>query len=405
MVVQNRFVWRPDPESDIASSSECGMWNAAQLPRSVLSGILIVTWISQCISPANAADWLLCINQPDPPELLVETVTDWPLSQNAETGSWVRKNSEEQSQSPELSRIRLLGISSAETHQTILPLSQLSPEAVFGHTSHLAETDESLRWIVPAACSDTCTAIDAPIPWSRWDDETSAFQFAMHDFATLIRNLDNDFLSLWELENVAFVGAGLGLSLGLRGSADAGVREYVAQHPGRWGKFSDTLGVLGNTETQIAGMALLYGYAFQRRDDELMNFTRLMIRSYTLTGLSSLVVKGIANTDRPSDRWNNGHFGFPSAHVSTSFAIAATIEEYYGPQAGIPAYLVAGMIGWSRIDQRDHDLSDVIFGAVLGYAIAKSIAGQELRGDSRIRVLPWTDLGNRTLGAMWEVEF
>jgi membrane-associated phospholipid phosphatase len=136
-----------------------------------------------------------------------------------------------------------------------------------------------------------------------------------------------------------------------------------------------------------------------------MDFTRLLARSYTMTGLSTLLIKGITNTDRPSDTWNNGHFGFPSAHAATSFAIAATIEEYYGPEAGLPAYLMAGLIGWSRIDDRDHDLSDVVFGAVLGYAIAKSIAGQELRGDSRIRMCPWMEPGNRTVGALCEIEF
>ena len=70
--------------------------------------------------------------------------------------------------------------------------------------------------------------------------------------------------------------------------------------------------------------------------------------------------------------------------------MAATIEEYYGPEYGLPAYLLAGTISWSRIDDRDHDVSDVVFGAVLGYVIGKSVAGRELRGDSRIQFFPWT---------------
>lgn len=243
------------------------------------------------------------------------------------------------------------------------------------------------------------------LPWSRFDERLTPWEFIEHDFGVLFHNLDDDFRHFWELENVLFTGAGLGLAIGLRGSVDDDVRDYTAEHPQRWGGFSDTLSLFGNAEVQIAGIGLMYGYAYHNRDSELMNFTRLLIRSYTLTGLSTLVIKGIANTDRPTDSWNNGNFGFPSAHVSLSFAFAATIEEYYGPRAGIPAYLTASLIGWSRLDQRDHDLSDVVFGAVLGYAIAKSIAGQELRNDSRIRMFPWTDPVRNNYGAMFEFDF
>jgi membrane-associated phospholipid phosphatase len=287
-----------------------------------------------------------------------------------------------------------------------LPVLKLSPEDVFGTKRKLLEHREPVELVTCAgSCSDSCTMTKSAIPWSRWDDELTACGFATHDVVTLFRNLDDDFVGLWKLKNVAFVGTGLGVALGLRGSIDGDVREYTAEHPKRWGGFSDALSVVGNTGTQVAGMALLYGYAYHQRDDELMDFTRLLVRNYTMTGLSTLVIKGVANTSRPSENWVGGHFGFPSAHTATSFAIAATIEEYYGPEAGIPAYLTAGLIGWSRIDKRDHDLSDVVFGAVLGYAIAKSISGRELRGDSRIRMCPWVDPASRSVGTLWEVEF
>lgn len=258
--------------------------------------------------------------------------------------------------------------------------------------------------VTAETCSVGC-GCGGSLPWSRFDECLKPWEFIEHDFGVLFHNLDDDFRNFWELENVLFTGAGLGLALGLRGSVDDDVREYTAEHPRRWGRLSDTLSVLGNAEVQIAGIGLMYGYAYHNRNSELMDFTRLLVRSYTLTGLSTLAIKGIANTDRPTDTWNNGNYGFPSAHVSLSFAFAATVEEYYGPRAGIPAYITASLIGWSRLDERDHDLSDVVFGAVLGYAIAKSIAGQELRNDSRIRMFPWTDPVRNNYGAMFEFDF
>ncbi|MDG2391254.1 MAG: phosphatase PAP2 family protein [Planctomycetaceae bacterium] len=268
----------------------------------------------------------------------------------------------------------------------------------------ISESEQSCCHVIQRPVCTQCS-LCRELPLSRFDECLTPWEFLANDSVTLLHNLDDDFIDLWQPENILFTSAGLGLALGMRGSVDDDVREYTRENPRRWGKFSETLGVMGNAEVQVAGIGLLYGYAWHTRDSELMNFTRLLIRSYALTGLSTMAIKAATNTDRPSDSWNDGEYGFPSAHVSLSFAIAATVEEYYGPRAGIPAYLTASLIGWSRIDERDHDLSDVVFGAVLGYAIAKSVAGKELRNDSRIRMFPWTDPVANTYGTMFEFDF
>lgn len=241
--------------------------------------------------------------------------------------------------------------------------------------------------------------------WSTFGRGMSWGEFVRNDAKMAFFSLEDDFRAFWKPRNVLFVGTGLGLGIALRQSVDDDTRGYVNRHPRRWSSFTESLGIMGNTEYQIAAIFALYGYSYRTENAELMEFTQLLIRSYTLTGLSTVVIKVIANTERPSTQWMNGEFGFPSAHSSTSFAIAATIEEFYGPRAGIPAYLLAGLIGWSRIDEQDHDVSDVVFGAVLGYAIAKSVAGHHLRGDSRIQFFPWTDPNRGTYGAMFEVDY
>jgi len=271
-------------------------------------------------------------------------------------------------------------------------------------TNLISGSENSCCNVIERSICSKCAACNQ-LPWSRFDECLTPWEFLANDSGVLLHNFDDDFIDFWQPENILFTSAGLGLALGLRGSIDDDVREYTREHPQRWGKFSDTLGVMGNAEVQVAGIGLLYSYAWHTRDSELIDFTRLLIRSYALTGLSTLAIKAVANTDRPTDSWNNGEYGFPSGHVSLSFAIAATVEEYYGPRAGIPAYVTASLIGWSRLDERDHDLSDVVFGAVLGYAIAKSVAGKELRNDPRIRMFPWTDPVSNTYGTMFEFDF
>jgi membrane-associated phospholipid phosphatase len=48
-------------------------------------------------------------------------------------------------------------------------------------------------------------------------------------------------------------------------------------------------------------------------------------------------------------------------------------ERHYGWKLGVPAYLVAGIVGASRIDQDKHYLSDVLAGATLGYIVGRTV--------------------------------
>lgn len=201
------------------------------------------------------------------------------------------------------------------------------------------------------------------------------------------------------------MGAATAAAIALRQDADDQVRQDTASNPKRWGRGSEILGKFGDATYQVPVLLALYGYTLHQDDVELHHFTSSLFSAYTLTGLSTVAIKGIVNSDRPSDDWNDGQFGFPSFHTSSSFAIAAVIDEYHGPKAGLPAYAMAGLIGWSRIDERDHDLSDVIFGAALGYVIGKSVSGRHLYGDSRVRILPFTHPTEGSAGLMLDCPF
>jgi len=77
-------------------------------------------------------------------------------------------------------------------------------------------------------------------------------------------------------------------------------------------------------------------------------------------------LKRITNKERP----NGGDYSFPSGHTSAAFTGAGFIEKRYGLKVGIPAYILASYVGWSRVYSNHHDYYDVLAGALLGIGSA-----------------------------------
>jgi hypothetical protein len=225
------------------------------------------------------------------------------------------------------------------------------------------------------------------------------------DLGEFLPLLKGDARGVVNWNNAAILGGALAAAIAIRQDLDGDVRNNTARYPQRWGNGSETLGDVGDARYQVPVLLAIYGVSVRRDDQELHEFSTALISAYTINGLSTLAIKGIANTGRPSDAWNGGQFGFPSFHASSSFTIASVVDEYYGYKAGLPAYALAGLISWSRIDQRDHDLSDVVFGAALGYVIGHSVAGRHLCGNSRVRLLPYVHPTDGTSGLMVDLSF
>lgn len=67
---------------------------------------------------------------------------------------------------------------------------------------------------------------------------------------------------------------------------------------------------------------------------------------------------------------------FPSGHTSAAAQGAAYLQFRYGSAYGIPAYALAAVVGYSRVEARHHYWHDVAAGAALAtgiqYAITKN---------------------------------
>jgi membrane-associated phospholipid phosphatase len=90
--------------------------------------------------------------------------------------------------------------------------------------------------------------------------------------------------------------------------------------------------------------------------------SRQAMLSIGTAGMATNFLKRVINDPRP----NGERFGFPSGHSAMAFTGAAFIQHRYGWAYGIPAYLLASYVGFTRIYANKHDLWDVMGGAAIG---------------------------------------
>ncbi len=221
--------------------------------------------------------------------------------------------------------------------------------------------------------------------YDRTSFKDNFFQLAEHGW--------DDTRGLFTLNNLGIVGIATAAALVSRHNWDNDVREYTAEHPYRWGKGSEIIGYFGDFVYQVPVIVAFHLFAMHHENPYYHDFSMSMLSAYALTGITTLIVKAAANTSRPSNEWNGGQFGFPSYHAASTIAIASVVDEYFGIQKALPLYVLSGLVAWSRIDGRDHDLSDVMFGMALGYVIGKSVARNHRHNDSNVRILPFVQAG------------
>lgn len=108
---------------------------------------------------------------------------------------------------------------------------------------------------------------------------------------------------------------------------------------------------------------------------------------YTV-GSTAGVTEALKETVREERPDGSDHRSFPSGHTSISFASAGFLQRRYGWEAGLPATLVAGLVGLARVESKDHHWYDVVAGAALGEASAYWFVKPR---DDSVRFMPWAD--------------
>jgi membrane-associated phospholipid phosphatase len=129
-----------------------------------------------------------------------------------------------------------------------------------------------------------------------------------------------------------------------------------------------------------------------------------------LVGATTTLAKLVLGRPRPNESLDvdgyapfSGQDAMPSGHTSVAFAMATALsDDIHHPLATVGLYTLATGVGWSRINDNRHWLSDVVGGAALGITSAKLV-----NGHWRIFGLrpPSVLLGPSQAGLAWQVEF
>ncbi len=93
-----------------------------------------------------------------------------------------------------------------------------------------------------------------------------------------------------------------------------------------------------------------------------LQFAKTIVTSFGVTH----VLKRVVDKPRP----NGGSHAWPSGHTSSAFTGAAVLQIRHGWTVGIPAYLLAGYVGWTRVYVDAHDYWDFLGGAIIGVGSA-----------------------------------
>lgn len=86
-------------------------------------------------------------------------------------------------------------------------------------------------------------------------------------------------------------------------------------------------------------------------------------RALAFTSLSHVSLALVVRRPRPNQSEN---VSFPSGHTASAFATATVLGYTYGWGAGAPAFMLASLVGVSRLQDDVHFFSDVMAAAILG---------------------------------------
>ncbi len=165
---------------------------------------------------------------------------------------------------------------------------------------------------------------------------------------------------------------------------------------GSWDRGAKAVQNLGGTPSVlIAGGTYLAGIAF--KDPEVR---ATGIDTMVTMGLAQLLIvlplKAVVGRSRPIEDQGTHDFhplrrgqSFPSGHTTQAFALAAVISEHADrPWVTGLSYGLASLVGVARGEQRQHFLSDVVAGGLIGTFVGKAVVAhnQALRAHARSKL-------------------
>lgn len=184
--------------------------------------------------------------------------------------------------------------------------------------------------------------------------------------ARIVQNLVQDFRRLGAIDSLVMIGAG-GLGSAIASNSDRRVDRWTVSHPAPG---LTVIGRVGGDGWVLGGTAIGTWLTGKYADLPLVEHVGSdLIRVQVLNGVLTTGLKVAVDRTRP----NGGRHAFPSGHTSATFATAGVIQQHFGWKAGAGAYTAATFVAWTRVRDRAHWVSDVVFGASVGLASALAV--------------------------------
>lgn len=165
-------------------------------------------------------------------------------------------------------------------------------------------------------------------------------------------------------------------------AADRQADDFVLRHPAaRLSRIATPWG--GQRAVELS--ALMIGSGLALHDDNLLGAGRDAFESELWAGVVvTPAIKRVTGRARPflgegphsfkPKQGSRGEYSsFPSGHATNAFATATAIAAHYDGVVPYVAYAVAGAVAYSRVNDRVHWPSDVVAGALIGRAVARSV--------------------------------
>jgi membrane-associated phospholipid phosphatase len=192
---------------------------------------------------------------------------------------------------------------------------------------------------------------------------------------------------------------------------DEPAERYFQRHrSGSSDDLASTLRHFGQPEVYGTVTLGLVGAGLLSHNDELARAGGRLAATLFLAGGTAGAAKYVLGRPRPlnstdADGFNpfSGNDAFPSGHATVAFALATALsDDIHHIWASVGLYSLATGVGWSRLNDNKHWVSDVAAGALVGITSAKLV-----NGHWRIFNLhpPQILIGPRHAGIAWQVPF
>jgi membrane-associated phospholipid phosphatase len=168
-------------------------------------------------------------------------------------------------------------------------------------------------------------------------------------------------------------------------SQDEQTTEELLEHPTRQASdLASAFRRVGQPEVYAALPAAVIATGLVAGDGRITRAGGRLAASVIASTVAFETVKLVAGRARPDDSrssWEfspfSGRGSFPSGHSTVAFALATSLShELHNPLATVALYATATGTAWSRVYNRRHWASDVVFGAALGIATAQVVHGR-----------------------------